>query len=405
MTLSPIAYLTCEIKGRDFRSRLLIAAHLIKMGYPVVVGQYWNLVENASVAPRGCYLFKTSNRFQVEGMEICARENHVVVASDEEALSTSEVLAAHTTDSKTFDYCKLYLALNDAHRRALLKAFPSVGDRILVAGTARADLLRAETHARPSARPYVLVNTSFGWLNSIWGSHLEAIEIYAAATNRDLSNPEDVAVLQSRFEYEQVALRETRKLVKWLVKTSDSDVIVRPHPNEKLDLWNSISGLKVVAGSDPYPWLRHAVVSIHNDSTSGLEAAIMGAPTLNLSPLDSWAQRLNVRQFNKTVRTAEEAQSAIIASDYKSTETGEIVPQNGAQKVAEAIASQLPPPYPVSLGWAATARSQQRRDKITVSLSEAQTAVADIFAIAGVPQPVVAELTDTVFLLHRNRLS
>ena len=54
--MNRIAYLLCELKGRDLDSRLLIASHLLSAGIPAVVGQLWAIIANQDFTARGCYL-------------------------------------------------------------------------------------------------------------------------------------------------------------------------------------------------------------------------------------------------------------------------------------------------------------------------------------------------------------
>lgn len=398
--LQPIAYLSCEIKGRDFKSRLLIAAHLVKRGYSVVVGQHWNLIANAAYAPRGCYLFKTANRIQADNMRHCRKHGHVIIASDEEAFSTAEHLAAHTTDAGIFDHIDAYLALNAGHARSLEKAFPGQAAKICVSGTARADLLRAGDFARPHPTSYILINTSFGLLNSIWGTVSDAVKVYAAGMGWDLREPVSRAIMDARLDYEQRALVETNALIEMLMDSRSHDLVVRPHPSEAVAIWKR-PGIHVLANSDPYPWIKHASAMVHNDSTIGLEAAILDAPALNLSPLDAWSERLNLRLFNETVSSAVDAFNAITSGRVRRKVDLEILaPLDAARVTSEVISQRLPPPSPVTVSrWGGMMRTDLQKEKITVSEDECLAATREIFPLAGA-RTKVSQLFDTVFLFQ-----
>lgn len=400
-TLQPIVYLTCEIKGRDFKSRLLIAAHLLKRGYHVIIGNQWGLGLNAPYAPKGCYLFKTANRYQADAMRFCKRHGHAVVASDEEALSTAPHLITHTVDPSTVDLCDRFLALNETHAAALRKAFPNIAGKITVAGTARADLMRNASYKRPHTKPYILVNTSFGFTNSIWGDTDKAIETYANARDQRVSKSEHDAVIGLRLDYERAAMREMETLLPWLIADSGYDIILRPHPNEHQDRWLAVEGLHVVAASESIPWIKHADVMVHNDSTTGIEAAILGTPALNVSPNAAWAQRLIARDVNWTVATADEAIARIAAGLAPRTTSDAIAPLDCAAKTTEAMTALLPRPAPIQgFRWGTYARNDLQKAKITISLEEFVDAMKAVFPIANMPEVPVAELDDTIFLLQ-----
>jgi surface carbohydrate biosynthesis protein len=407
VTVEPIVYLTCEIKGRDLDSRALIAAHLVKRGYTVVLGQYWNLKDRAPVAPRGCYLFKTANQIQADGMSVCKMHGHDVVASDEESLSVSESVAAELTVPATFDSCDLYLALTPAHERALHKAIPASKGRVRVTGTARADILRHTRFERPHAAPYVLFNTSFGWINSVWGSVIHAINNYSRGTQRDLDTPEDQALIRARVDYETAALKETRALLDWFIARADIDIILRPHPNENVKWWHKHYGrharLRVVENTDPYPWIQHAALLIHSDSTTGVEATVMGVPCLNISPHDAWARRLILRDINHSVAAAGDAYGAI--ERFLARGDGPIAearsrdpfPKECAAASAEAISSLLPPARPMGpFPWTPTPRQEIHQKKFTVSPEEFAESLGRAFKMAGYETYAVEPLADSV---------
>jgi surface carbohydrate biosynthesis protein len=405
--LEPIVYLTCEIKGRDLDSRALIAAHLVKRGYTVLLGQYWNLKDSAPAAPHGCYLFKTANQIQADGMSVCKMHGHDVVASDEESLSVSEAVAADLTVPATFEYCDLYLALTAAHERALHKAIPASKGRVRVTGTARADILRATRFDRPHVAPYVLFNTSFGWLNSVWGSVIHAINNYTRGTQRDLNTPEDQALIRARVDYETAALKETRTLLDWFIARADMDIVLRPHPNENVNWWRKHYGraprVHIVENTDPYPWTQHTALLIHSDSTTGVEATIMGVPCLNLSPHDEWARRLVLRDINHSVANASEAAPTI--ETFLAQGDGPIAearskdpfPKDCAAASAQAIASLLPPPHPLgAFPWTLTPRTDIHRKKFTVSPEEFAESLGRAFEMAGHAAYTMEPLVDSV---------
>jgi surface carbohydrate biosynthesis protein len=388
----------------------LIAAHLVKLGYYAVVGQYWGLGRNAGGSLRGIYHFKTANKIQADGMATVKRYGHAVVASDEEVLGTSEKLAAHTTDPAVFDHCDRYFAFNESHKRAILKAYPQAKDRIRVTGSARGDLLRAASFTRPHQNPYVLVNTSFGFVNSLWGDVNKACDVYAAGRGWDEALPEYLAILTQRVEYEVAALREMKALLAWLVTQPDYDIIIRPHPSEKAELWQQWardhSHVRVVTTSDPYQWTKHAALMIHTDSTLGVEVTLLGTPTLNLSPADNWGERLVARNLNFTVSSAAAAHEPVrqFLKDGQGPLShgfeADFFPPNSAETTAQELAKLLPKPTRLSgMGWAKAERHEKERAKFTVSPEEFRRAIGRVFPIAGNPRAYVLDLDDSVILI------
>jgi surface carbohydrate biosynthesis protein len=397
----PIAYLTCELKGRDFASRLLIASHLMKADYPVVVGQQWAISGNFPSAPKGCVLFKSTNFVQALLMAKCKAAGHVVVAADEEVLASAREDFARSTHPDVAAQCDVFLALSEPHRDALITAYPDIAPKILVAGNARVDILRDSRPARLKDAPYVLFNTSFGIVNSIWGGTHEAASIWVRAGGHE-PGPETKALVMERIAFEQAAMRQTQELLAWVLANTNLDIVVRPHPQERPELWSGISPhrVTVVAGSDAVPWMRHAVVTIHSESTTGVEAAIMGARVVNLSPPGAWSNRVIVSDVNPTVATAAQAAEMIgtlLSKDEwpaAKADPFHMYPSGGAQKTADAIIRTLPPPsFIPDLVWHRAKRADIHRQKFTATLDEVH-AQLDCVAV---------ELDDSLFYLERKR--
>lgn len=343
-------------------------------------------------------------------MRFAKTNGHLVVASDEEVLGWSPDLVADTTDTATFKWCDRFFAFDESHRAALLRKFPDVADRIRVTGSARGDLLRSAIYERPHERAYVLFNTSFGLINSLWGSRESAISIYAAGMRWDMGNPEHAAIMKSRLLYEETGLRETTKLLSGLLGQNKYDIIVRPHPSEKTEFWEQLvrghPHAHVIAKSDPYQWTKHAALMIHSDSTLGVEVTSLGTPALNLSTVDAWARRLVVREINFTVGSAAEAVDPIfrllkykegpLAQPYKA----EVFAPDSARRTAAEFAELLPDPAPIGpMGWERFPRAPKEAEKFTVSAAEFRAALDRILPMAQGGGAAAVDLDDSVVLL------
>lgn len=375
---APIAYLTCELKGRDFPSRLLIASHLLAAGYPVIVGQQWAMWRNIQNAPKGCFLFKSTNMTQAEAMRRCRESGHIVIAADEECLASSRGDITRSTHPNAIRYCHEFLALSEPHRAALIEAYPEIDSRVSVAGNVRVDILRNARPPAPRGGDYVLINTSFGIINSVWGDAQTGAAVWINAGGHE-AEADTVALIQDRVAFEHASQRETRDLIDWLLANTRIDIVIRPHPQERPDMWLEIRSdrVSVVTGSDSMPWMRHALVTVHSESTTGVEAAIMGVKAVNLSPPVPWSSRLIVSEVNPTVRAARDAAEMIQALMTRGawppppSNVTELFPSGGAEKTAAAILRALPPPGPIgAMKWMRRERTEVEKKKFTADIDE-----------------------------------
>ena len=194
-------------------------------------------------------------------------------------------------------------------------------------------------------------------------------------------------------------------LIRWLAP--NHRVVVRPHPAERADTWRqAVPEAEIVEGSAPLPWIKGARVVIHNNSTTGLEAAVMGIPALNLDPYPEWGKRYLAPTINYTVNTLAAAQSALELllqeNDGPLAEKAKAelkFPKNGARNTAQAIFDAVKDSPPISgpFPWAMMERDPLDRAKFTVTSEE----VAQIMDGLNV-NCTTHQLDDSVFLFTPN---
>jgi len=427
MTMDPLVFLTAELKSRDLDSRLLIAAHLLKAGFVTIVGQQWGMFANRRYAPKGCYLFKTANSFQARMMEKCAAEGHAIVACDEEALPFAGEGLLDNVDPLALERSDVFLAQSDDHRRILTDRYPALAERIRTGGNPRIDLLEIAkaSFAAEAAEivrntgPYLLFNTNFALTNSIWGDAEGAISRMLVGSTIDAATQAGQAEIQTRLRYEEQTKAELLALIRWALETlPDHHVVVRPHPAERADGLEAMlpqhKNLKVVAGTNPVPWMLGARIVIHSNSTTGLEAAVLGRPCLNISPPehDAWARKFLMRDLNYTVAMAEAAKAPVL--EYLRTARGPLAatehvrhgfPPHAARTIADSIIALLlsrgaKPRQLSTFKWRGEERTEPQKAKFTASLEEVQKGIAAIFpTVPGAAAGHVRQLDDSVFLI------
>jgi surface carbohydrate biosynthesis protein len=397
MNVAPIAYLLCEFKNRDLPSRLLIADYLLAAGYRVVIGQFWGIQRaiGSPCLPPGVCLYATANPVQVGGMKQSRKAGFIVTATDEEALPLADAWMLSNVAPDALEACDLFFANSDHHKSVLGSA-----GNIRVTGNARIERISKQTHARPIPEDYILFNTGFGLINSVWGNTEEACRRLAKAAGMDLKSPDkapaNYAELNKRIAAESAALHLTMHVIKWVTENVPLRVVIRPHPSENAAEWEALAEknerISVVPRSDPLPWIAHARLLLHSDSTTGIEAAAFGTPAINIAPDAEWSNRFILSHINQTVRNLSEAATVIAAAvggGGKAIQPALLT--TGAQQIAAALAECLPPPaslhpslrvHPWDLS---PPRTQAQKDKFTATESD-----------IGRP---CTELCESVFLL------
>ena len=321
-----IAYLPVEIRQRDLDARILIAAHLLHAGVSVVIGQQWGVFGNIKKFPPGIALFKTVNQLQAAAMAAFHDKGHLVAATDEEVLDCVEDACFLESFSQTAaDHCHLFLAQNEPHKTAVERRFPALSGRISVVGNSRVDMLSpkhrpvVESEAQSEAmahRPYILFNTNFGQINSIWRKPSYVMAIAEKVGWVDPNNPESVRRYESILEWERLNHDQLIPLITWAADNlRDHKIVIRPHPAEVVKIWHKRFGdrdnVLIVPRSNPYPWMLGSELVVHTQCTTGLEAALLGKTTLNLKPSRHPLYDHAVSLANPTVSDWETAANAI----------------------------------------------------------------------------------------------
>jgi len=430
------AYLALEIKQRELESRLLIAVKLLHEGVNVVFGQQWALFEDAELLPKGVTLFKTVNDIQARKMGLFKSNGHLVTATDEEALiCVNESCFLQAFSSLAGHNCDLFFAQSEQHKKAVEKKAPNLRGKVIVTGSPRVELLaenmrhdaiQEALELRNIHGDYILFNTNYGNINSIWDDIHHVMNIAVTAGSLDPKNPVSIAEFQKSIEWELRNQIEMIRLIKWSASTiKNHKFVIRPHPGEKAELWEKEfldhQNIIVVPRSNPHPWIIGARLIVHTGCTTGLEATLLGKYAINLMPSDHPLLDTIVNHINLTVRTWEEGASIITQYLDNSTHVDlaiqnmlaakleEYLPKHTRSNASSIISQQisrLAETLPTderglnNLAITPRERTKVQVDKFTLHETELQNALAHTSRLAGINlKASIKKLADSLFLL------
>ncbi len=391
--MNRIAYLLCELKARDFAARLMIAEEILNRGCPVVVGQRWSIVFNAPYAPRGAYLFPTSNAIQAASMEGVKSAGHVIAAADEEALALSGDAVLLNVAPATLDRA-VFFTHSTAQHEVLQKRYPKADFRLT--GSARVDLLLREAAEPVRETGYILFNTNFPMTNGLWGDRAASAEPLRQAGLTDI---------EERFAFEEARKAGLIPVIENALKSLSVPIVIRPHPAESPAMWHELAKdypqARVIVGEQPGPWIAGASIVVHADCTTGLEAALMGRPVLNIST-HGWGHKFLMRTVNPTVTSAAAGWDALRAflagaplpAPIQATVT--TLPPGGARQTAVTMLALLDAAGAKPLGgqfrWEKVTRPDVLKHKFSASRSEVEQQMKGLCA-------AIHEIDDSTFLL------
>jgi surface carbohydrate biosynthesis protein len=296
--------LPVEVKARGFEGRVLLGAHAAARGWKVVVGQKHALNANLPGLPRGLYVDKGIQRFQLPQIRITTALGNTYVGVDEEGLvheggATTYVKRRYSTE--TLAATGAFCAWGEHQADVMRTATPELADRIVVTGNPRVDLWRREMHGlhreaveriRTEVGPFVLFPSNFANVMGADGpQHAEQFGV--------LSGQYDDPDERRRFG-DYLALRRgiLDRLAVALPRLAQElppshSLVVRPHPSEDHEVWARIAAgeprLHVRYDGPLTPWMLASDGVVHSNCTTGVEAAVAGIPAIAYAPLDESA--------------------------------------------------------------------------------------------------------------------
>lgn len=441
--MTPVAYISVELKARDMDSRLLIAAEAIKRGLNVVYGQQWAINKNFLSLPAGVVLFKTVNEIQASLMVDAANAGHIVAASDEEVLACACDACFESgmgpTAARVLD---VFFAQSERHGATVKRQYPELDGRVEFTGNPRIDLLRSwgrpiyENQAkqlRAHVGKYILFNTNFGWVNSIWNAREDTKQIAIRTGHLDPSDPASVAAYEAELAWERANMAELEGVIEWMADgLPNMKAVIRPHPAEDSGYWKSKyagrSNVVIAEASPHIPWTLGAEVLVHTSCSTGMEAALMDKPALSVTPDPNAALHsyLLTNAVNPTVSSWREA--AEVLSTFISAGSGPLAERspfdsvlsksfptfgssNAAAQIADKLVDliqdrggQIDSDYAWDLrpeqNWIPVNRRDEWKEKFTLESDELSSRLQAIGNLVQVNKSInVQKLDDSLFLM------
>ena len=323
-----IASLLVEESSREFDARLLIAADLVARDMDAIIAPQWSVWEALADLPSGVILFKGNNTAQAASMRAAQKNGHRVASIEEELLGVSDQGEVRRIyDPLAARYCDRFLVHGDHQKRSLEAIFARDCPAISVVGNPRIDLLRGrfgdEIRAAGQALKerfgrYILINTNFASINPRVQDSVAYLELCRAAGVTDPDDPSSMEDFFAWCAWEHENLGAIVSLAHALnVLSLPCRIIIRPHPSEKLTSWENafrdVANVSIIREGDHLPWTAGAALMVHPGSTTGLGAAILGTPTMNLRCHDNqWHQMYLSTLVNPVFSDLDTAVQAIV---------------------------------------------------------------------------------------------
>jgi surface carbohydrate biosynthesis protein len=290
-----------ENQVRELDPKLLLSCVAGERGFPSVIGSRREMEFNIDMFPRSIYLSKSMTIRSLLFFRVARRFGHKIITWDEEALVhlPEETYFSRRLDQRSIRYVSHLFAWGQDNAELwrqyvhLPKDIP-----IHITGNPRSDMLRPELRTfydkevnqiRRKFGDFILINTNFNHVNA-YGPDMNlfkpAKKPGQKATFGRAARGMSREYAEGLRNHKQAVFEQFKKLIPELEKAfPEYNIIVRPHPTEKHDVYNRIaSGCErvfVTNEGNVVPWLMATKAVIHNGCTTGVEAYTMQVPAIS----------------------------------------------------------------------------------------------------------------------------
>jgi surface carbohydrate biosynthesis protein len=289
--------LPVETHVRELDGKLLLAAVAAESGRECFVGSQNEIRARIGSLPRGHFIAKGFASQKARFLSILQQLGFNILAWDEEGLVHPEPATYYKRriSAGSLSYLQGVFSWGRDYTE-LFRAMPFYdGTAIYETGNPRLDLLdaRVSNYFSKEAEQiksrfgrFILLNSNFGRVNS------------AVKRSRDkgvagkLSDPILDAKWQDMVEYRRTLYHQFREMFDGLCTAfPDHQVILRPHPSERIESWNDIpqkhSNAHVIYEGNVLPWLIATDILVHNGCTTALESTLLNKPVVAYMPITS----------------------------------------------------------------------------------------------------------------------
>jgi surface carbohydrate biosynthesis protein len=289
-------YLPIEMEKRELSSKLLLAAKLINEGYTVIIGQQWEIFNQIKNLPKGLILFKGYSKIFKDIIKKAYNHGHKVLLHDEELfIQFPKKLYISSLDESLKDNYNAILTSGEEEYNILKQLGYS---NLIKWGNPRSEFLgnygklfyqNKINEIKQKYGDYILINTNFGVINSLWGDQLKVKNANFQSGHFDAKSTKDEELWQEIIKIE----RKNWDFIYEMILKIDGNqkIIIRPHPSEDLTIWektySKFSNVEIIREGNHIPWTLASKVLIQSNCLTGIEASLMGVPCLSIISLDN----------------------------------------------------------------------------------------------------------------------
>ena len=300
-TAKPSILLPVENQVRELDAKILLGYIAALRGFVAIVGPRHQLDSQITIFPQSIYISKSLKSGNGRYFKILRKLGHQIVAWDEEALVH---LPPDTYFSRRFSAEALkhvsHLFAWGQDSADLWCQCPDLPNEkpIHITGNPRGDLLRPQIRhyydkvikeLKERFGDFILINTNFNQVNAFYPVQNLFQPVKKAGDIPEMGNLAEGMTrefTQGLWNHKRLIFEDFKRLIPKLEQVfPDHTIVVRPHPGENQKIYYHIASqcqrVQVTNEGNVIPWLMAAKAMIHNGCTTGVEAYVLGLPSIS----------------------------------------------------------------------------------------------------------------------------
>jgi len=297
-----ILYLPIEIKKRELLPKLFLGLSALNKGFNFVIGNKTSIFAATDYFGPGVYFYKSMNFNDTNHIKAIKKKNNIYVVHDEESGVTHSTLKTFNnfinirSSKENINLIDKFFTWGKFDHSAWIKKYKKHKNKFKMTGSPRLDLCISK------------VNENFlsDEINQIKKKYNKFILFISSgvSSDKELKNifKQDKFFFRYKKRIEKknriVQMRNLRRYFKSSVemirhistKFQDTNIVIRPHPNENLNDWKKIlknSDKNIfldLSNNDITTLIKGSECIIHNSSFSGIQASLLKKPIVIFSP-------------------------------------------------------------------------------------------------------------------------
>lgn len=295
-------YVVIENWKREADSRIYFASKAAEKGFEVYFASKYEIYSNLKNWESGILILKSFGPMNTKIIDESIKRGHVIVSWDEEMFLSTDLdeLITRRVYLKNLKKIEKFFLTGSREKKFIENKYPFYKEKLFATGHPRQEILKKNNNKifdkdaeliKKKYGKFILFVSSFNALNQLMADY--QVDRYFGSLLKEL----DQVTLENykkRLNFERINLEFVINFLKLFSKKfPEKKIIIRPHPGEKINVWENIcNGLNnVECVFDHLPtnsWMKAADLSINSNCTTFFEAYGLKVKAINLFPAEGF---------------------------------------------------------------------------------------------------------------------